>query len=97
MKFRKKPVVVDAILWTCGIGKQLEAVAMLNEFCGRNWSRADAVDERGPQDDENVVVWNTLEAQWLNVPVGHWIIRGVHGELYPCAPAVFQETYQAEP
>lgn len=96
MKFRKKPVVVEAIHWT-GDGESLHKVAMLNEFCGRNWARADSVDVPGPQDAENVVVWNGLEEQWLNVPVGHWIIRGVRGELYPCAPAVFQETYQAEP
>jgi len=87
-RYRKKPVEVSAMRW---IGGPWEC---LNTFCGRNWSRADAVDETGPQDPENVVVWNSRENQWLNVPVGHWIIRGVVGEFYPCDPHVFEATYE---
>ena len=86
--FRKKPVVVLAMQWKGGDYKCLE------DFCGRNWNRADAVDEAGPADAENVVVWNTAESQWLNVPVGHWIVRGIHGELYPCKPDIFAATYE---
>lgn len=86
--FRKKPVVVEAIRWEGG------EYACLQTFCGRNWSRADAVDEVGPDDKEQVVVFNPLEKQWLNVPVGFWIIRGVKGELYPCEPEVFASTYE---
>jgi hypothetical protein len=66
----------------------------LNSFCGKNWNRAHAVDEIGPPDTENVVVWNAPEKQWLNVPVGHWIIRGVSGELYPCNPDIFEKIYE---
>ena len=47
------------------------------------------------EDVENVVVWNMLEKQWLNVPVGHWIIRGRRGELYSCEPKVFEKTYES--
>jgi len=86
--YRKKPVVIQAIRWLGGDYKHLE------RFCGWNWGRADAKDVEGPNDGEGVVVWNTKEDQWLKVPVGHWIIRGVHGELYPCDPAVFEVTYE---
>jgi hypothetical protein len=92
MRYRKKPVIVEAILWKDG-----GSTECLNDFCGRNWSRADAVDEIGPQDLENVVVWNVKEKQWLNLPVGHWLIRGIGGELYPCAPDIFELTYEIEP
>lgn len=34
----------------------------------------------------------TLEGPMFARP-GWWIIRGVHGEFYPCDPAVFAETY----
>lgn len=67
-RWRKKPVVIEAIRWEGG------DYECLNRFCGRNWSRADAVDERGPSDKEQVVIFNPLEDQWLNVPVGHWRI-----------------------
>ena len=88
MKYRKKPVIIEAVLWQGG------ASAWLSDFCGRNWARADAVDETGPDDKENVVVWNTAEKQWINLPVGHYLIRGVRGELYPCEPEIFNETYE---
>lgn len=28
---------------------------------------------------------------------GDWIIRGVNGELYPCKPDIFEQTYEAVP
>lgn len=87
-QYRKKPIVIEAMRWEGG------DYECLKKFCGLNWNRADAVDERGPNDKENVVVFNPLEDQWLNVPVGHWIIRGVKGELYPCDPEVFDATYE---
>ena len=88
MKFRKKPVVIEAEQWKGGEHKWLDA------FCGKNWTRADAVEYGQPTDDEQVVVFNTAEQAWLHVPVGHWIIRGTQGELYPCEPAIFQATYE---
>lgn len=51
----------------------------------------------------------TVEAVHLNVPftvetmegtmeadAGHYLIRGVKGELYPCDPAIFAQTYQVD-
>jgi hypothetical protein len=40
------------------------------------------------------VLWNTLESQWLLCPKGHWVIRGLEGELYPCDPDVFAKSYE---
>ena len=87
--FRKKPIEIEAIQWNGG------KYDCLNDFCGMNWGRADAHDMGNFEDVENVVVWNMLEKQWLNVPVGHWIIRGRRGELYSCEPKVFEKTYES--
>lgn len=89
-KFRKRPVEIEAIFWEGGDYKHLET------FCGLNWGRADAheVPWHHPEDREQVVVWNTIEQQWICCPVGSFIIRGVRGELYPCAQAIFSETYE---
>lgn len=38
-------------------------------------------------------LWNVLEEQWLNVPVGHWVVRGLKGELYPCEPGAMDGKY----
>lgn len=92
MKFRKKPVVIDAIKWE---GGDFEC---LNAFCGRNWARADTVgSEVWPSnlpDPEQVVVFHTSDQAWLAVPVGFWIIRGIKGELYPCSPEIFAGSYE---
>ena len=91
-KYRKKPIIIEAIQWLGG------DMSPLNEFCDRNWGRADAVgDERWPcdiTDREQVMVRNAAEQVWLPVPVGWWIIRGVKGELYPCAPDIFAASYE---
>lgn len=90
MKFRKKPVVIDAVQWRGGKHE------ILDSFCGRNWGRADAHDVAWSNPDtEQIVIWNSAENQWLQVPVGHWVIRGLQGELYSCKPDIFEATYEA--
>ena len=90
-KFRKKPIVVEAIQW---VGGDYE---YLNKFCGRNWGRADAsdVDWTANDDEEQVVLWNTAESRWLLCPVGWFVIRGIKGELYSVKEEIFQMTYEA--
>ena len=38
------------------------------------------------------LVITTLEGE-LTAQPGDWIIRGIHGEIYPCKPDIFQATY----
>lgn len=87
MKYIKRQIEVDAMLWEGG------DFEVLTDFCGMNWSRADTKDMPNFEEKENVVIYNTMERQWLQVPVGYWIIRGIKGELYPCEPNIFKETY----
>jgi len=96
-RYRKKPVIIAAMQWTADSYDRMENMDALNKFCGMNWSRADAVDAPwNHSDEEQVVVWNSLEQQWLCVPVGHWIICGLKGEFYPCEDSVFRATYEIE-
>lgn len=32
----------------------------------------------------------------MHVSIGDYIIKGVRGELYPCKPYIFEETYELE-
>jgi len=97
MKFRKKPVVIEAVqlLWTnwsemcehAGVGKLAEGKP---EGC---W-----VDDAGnphdtPNGDRIGLRIPTLEGVMLAVEQD-WIIRGVKGELYPCKPDIFEATYE---
>lgn len=36
----------------------------------------------------------TLEGD-MRVTYGDWVIKGVQGELYPCKPDIFEQTYEA--
>lgn len=40
-------------------------------------------------------VWDEKQSCHVRVNPGDWIITGVHGERYPCAPDVFDVTYEA--
>lgn len=89
MKFRKKPVVIDAIRYT---GDNIEEV----------WEVFSAELISGPIlcdccDNDSSAHIETLEGTMECSP-GDWIIRGVQGELYPCKPDIFEATYEpAEP
>lgn len=78
-KFRKKPVVIDAVQW---LGDNFVDV---DEFIT-------VPHETYPAD--GYVIIPTLEGDH-RADLGDWIIKGVAGEFYPCKPDIFNETYEA--
>ena len=87
MRFRKRPVEIEAFQWDGGIagGESIAAA-----FPGVNL-HAEADDPRPPR-----LSIATLEGVMCAAP-GDWIIRGVKGEVYPCKPEIFAATYDALP
>lgn len=83
MKFRKKPVEVDAWQLFDNL-KQLATVAA--------WVNANGGDARILSDDPCLYI-QTLEGQ-MRADIGDWIIQGVQGEFYPCKPDIFEATYE---
>ena len=84
-KYRKKPVVIEAIRYLPGRGGNCEAVAA---FMGEG---IEHVDEDCDPSTEWIIP--TLEGEMIASP-GDWIIRGVQGEFYPCKPDIFEATYE---
>lgn len=88
MKYRKKPVVIEAIKWT---GDNLREII---DFSGLHQSAT-----KWTWDEYEEVVKNdglkifTLEGK-MNADVGDFIIKGVKGEFYPCKPDIFEQTYE---
>jgi hypothetical protein len=80
-KYRKKPVVIDAMQWD---GTDPSAAAIAAEF---------DVDAKRLAFGRGVLDVVTLEGG-LSASPGDWIIRGVQGELYPCKPDIFDATYE---
>ncbi len=79
MKVRKKPVVVDAMIFI------EEMVMEVAEWCGG--------EVFGDGHDSPYIKIHTLEGDMLAM-VGDWIIRGVSGEFYPVKPKIFDQTYE---
>jgi hypothetical protein len=82
-KFRKKPVEVEAILFT---GQNYDVV---KEFMGVDYLAWHP--ERGTAISVTI---KTLEGDMKAQP-NDWIIKGVKGEFYPCKPDIFEATYEA--
>lgn len=81
MKFRKKPVEVEAIQYT---GK--------NENEVMAWARKQ-IGHAGVVYGDRSMVIPTLEGDMTAQPFD-WIICGVKKELYPCKPDIFKLTYE---
>lgn len=79
-KYRKRPVVVEAIQWT---GENYKDV---QEFAGKKTVN---------HFSEKVLTIRTLKG-YRAVSCGDYIVKGIRGEFYPCKPDVFQETYEEE-
>jgi hypothetical protein len=87
MKFRKKPVVIEAIQFNGNNGMNINI-----------WSQGIAVESpvleprEGNPTGEYMQI-STLEGMMTAI-VGDWIIKGVNGEFYPCKPDIFEKTYE---
>jgi hypothetical protein len=89
-RYRKKPVVIEAIQWTG------DNEAAVQEFAGAsNFYALDDEDRAGSGDPEaTATVFDKLHSTWVLVYAGQHVIRGVKGEYYPIAADVLAETYE---
>ena len=86
MKFRKKPVVIEAVQWD---GKNLDEVMT---FCN-----GDASYELMARGASELVIATLEDGESIArhvASVGDFIIKGVAGEFYPCKPDIFEQTYE---
>jgi hypothetical protein len=99
MKFRKKPVVIEAVQFIYTD----KGMAELKEFMGdamgfykkdRHPSALAELQVKTLEDGEyggNGFEWKVAHI----ATEGDWIIKGVQGEFYACKPEIFAETYEA--
>lgn len=79
MKFKKKPVVIEAHQLLPGLAIELA-----------KWCGGVPVYDYG---NDCAVRIPTLEGDHT-ANNGDWIIKGVKGEFYPCKPDIFEMTYE---
>ena len=89
MKFRKKPIVIEAVQWT---GENLDAL--------KEWGAPVTVlpASNRPGLGEALIIGTledgpNCEAIHVADPLD-WIIKGIKGEFYPCKPDIFDATYE---
>jgi hypothetical protein len=102
-KYRKKPVVIEAMQWRIPFGSHPSH----DQALGAGWDRAKEIAQwcggKRIRDDKTgqqlkTYYWSieipTLEGV-MRASLGDFIIKGVNGEFYPCKPDIFAKTYEA--
>lgn len=84
MKYRKKPVIIEAIQFEDNSDRIIE----IHEFM-----RGDTIRVNYEDKDNPYLKIETLEGI-MKASVGDYIIKGVNGEFYPCKPDIFEKTYE---
>lgn len=93
MKYRKKPVEVEAVLLEnseASIERAVEFVyniGMETSMLGRSSTIQQVKQEGG-------FIIRTLEGN-MKANFGDYIIKGIQGEFYPCKSDIFESTYDA--
>ena len=91
MKYKKKPVVIEAIQWN---GKNTKQVL---EFMGQKVDLSNPIAQDRFYDYElslkNGWKITTLEGGHI-ASINDFIIKGIKGEFYPCKPDIFELTYE---
>ncbi len=83
-RFRKKPVVIEAMQYTPN------AIEELNE-----WLKGVEDDRGNPAMFGPVMGLIPTPEGVMEVHFGDWVIKGVAGEFYPCKPDIFEATHEA--
>lgn len=101
MKFRKKPVVIEAKQWFPP-GDERHDPSMVTYRAGN------AVSPPDYRQTGDIYPFSTIKGMGENIYFirvggvndnveihpGDWIITGVKGEKYPCKPDIFEATYE---
>ena len=77
-KYRKKPVVIEAMQWNGRTDQWDELSSFIKSSHAFDNGRLHIFTSEG-----------VMEAA-----EGDWIIKGVKGEFYPCKPDIFAATYE---
>ena len=89
MKFRKKPVVIEALQYNNLNREEIENFVG-KKLLGELESETAYLAGKGAPQFSLIIP--TLEGEHKAMP-GDYIIKGIKGEFYPCKPDIFKLTY----
>lgn len=82
-RYVKKPIAIEAIQWDGTNTSELLKFSRDVRF----------IYHEGEKDLETQCYVHTREGD-LYAKIGDYIIKGIKGEVYPCAQLIFEETYE---
>ena len=88
-KYRKKPVVIEAIQY---LGLRINSDKILAFTNNIAYMKANKNPITKENDSWDCII-PTLEGAMKAVK-GDFIIKGIQGEFYPCKPDIFEATYE---
>ena len=84
MKYRKKPVVIEAMQYNASNSR--ESVMKWIHNGGGKCHLVKSIN------DSSIYI-ETLEGT-MRADLNDYVIKGVNGEFYPCKPDIFEKTYE---
>lgn len=89
MRFRKKPVVIEASCYDPNdVTSRQRLINWMGDAC-----RHTVIDDAGCEQESLNLYIRTLEGD-MRISPGDWVIQGTAGEFYPCKPDVFADVYE---
>lgn len=90
-RYRKRPVVVEAVRWTGDNEAEIQA------WVGAAYFNAlDAEDRENADDPEHTAqLLVRANSVWVGMKTGEWVLQDKLG-AYPCADSVFTQNYEEE-
>ena len=85
-RFTKKPITIEAVEF---VDATLATMSSISEFMGEKKE----IEFDGTSAEPKIKI-ETLEGP-IYASIGDMIIKGIHGEFYPCKPDIFEATYEA--
>lgn len=88
MKYRKRPIEVEAIQWLGSNEKEIVGwleSRKIDNYCLKS--------NLGDYSDLCVLMESPIAVIEYPVPHGDWIIRSLKGDVYPCRDEIFKDTY----
>lgn len=86
MKFRKKPIVIEAVQLSWSTWGEMCDHAGVGKLSDNK--------PEGKQDGEKIELYIPTLEGFIVASWGDWIIKGVNGEIYTCERDIFEKTYE---
>ena len=87
MKYKLKPVVIEAFQWTGDEHQGGEPEWIVEAI------KSNSVYFQHQMDVGPIMRISTLEGT-MTAQLGDFIIQGINKEIYPCKPDIFEKTYE---